>query len=146
FRIVEEVVGSWWALWLSALLFGAIHLLSPQATLISALAVVVEASFRLGPAYMLSRRLWLAVGIHTGWDFVQVGIFGAGVTVAGESTPGLLQGQLSGPTFLSGGALGVEASVVALVLALAVGAFLLVQARQRGHIIKPNWQVQKGRY
>jgi membrane protease YdiL (CAAX protease family) len=139
FRLVEEIIGSWWALLLSALLFGGLHLVDPHATAVGALAVGLEASILLCAAYLLTRRLWLVVGIHAGWDFMQGGIFGAGVNVAGEGTQGLLQGQLTGPTWLSGGALGVEASVIAVVLVLAVGVYLLLRASRQGRMMKAEW-------
>jgi len=143
FRLVEEMVGTGWALLLSALLFGGLHLFDAQATWVGALAVGLEASILLCAAYLLTRRLWLAIGIHAGWDFMQSGIFGAGVNVAGEGAKGLLQGQLTGPAWLSGGALGSEASAVAVVLVLVVGIYLLMRVKARGGMVKPAWQVQK---
>lgn len=141
FRLVEEMVGTGWALLLSALLFGGLHLFDAQATWVGALAVGLEASILLCAAYLLTRRLWLAIGIHAGWDFMQSGIFGAGVNVAGEGAKGLLQGQLTGPAWWSGGALGSEASAVAVVLVLVVGIYLLMRVKARGGMVKPAWQV-----
>ena len=36
----------------------------------------IEAGLLLGAAYVLTRRLWLAIGIHFGWNFMQAGVFG----------------------------------------------------------------------
>jgi len=49
----------------------------------------------------------------------------------------LLQGTLSGPEWLSGGAYGVEASVVALVVIAGASVGLLGVARRRGHLVRP---------
>jgi membrane protease YdiL (CAAX protease family) len=38
--------------------------------------VGVEGGVLLSAAYVLTRRLWLAIGIHFGWDFSQDAIFG----------------------------------------------------------------------
>jgi hypothetical protein len=46
---------------------------------------------------------------------------------------------------LSGGSAGVEGSVVALLLCLGVGAYLLVQANQRGNIMSPAWKRERRR-
>ena len=44
-----------------------------------------------------------------------------------------------GNELISGGAFGVEASVVALVLATAVGVWFVIQAAREGHIMRPWW-------
>jgi membrane protease YdiL (CAAX protease family) len=138
FRIIEEGLGTWLALLISALIFGFLHLGNPNATLAGAVAIIIEAGILLAAAYMLTRRLWLAIGIHFAWNFTQGGIFG--VAVSGNPTPGLLQGNLTGPVWLSGGAFGAEASVVAVVLCLAAGLYLIARAMQRNHIAQPSWR------
>jgi membrane protease YdiL (CAAX protease family) len=138
FRIVEESLGTWSALLISALLFGLLHLGNPNATLAGAVAIIIEAGILLAAAYMLTRRLWMAIGIHFAWNFVQGGIFG--VAVSGNPTPGLLQGALTGPAWLSGGAFGAEASVVAVVLCLGVGLYFIARAIQRGQVVQPPWR------
>jgi hypothetical protein len=60
--------------------------------------------------------------------------------VSGNEILGLLQGCLTGPTWLSGGAFGAEASVVAVVLCLAAGVFFVGKAIQRGQVVKPVWR------
>jgi membrane protease YdiL (CAAX protease family) len=138
FRIVEEGLGTWLALLISATLFGFLHLGNPNATLAGAVAIVVEAGILLAAAYMLTRRLWLAIGVHSAWNLTQGGIFG--VAVSGNPTPGLLQGNLTGPAWLSGGAFGAEASVVAVVFCLGVGLYFVAKAIRRNHVVQPPWR------
>lgn len=133
FRIIEDWLGSWWALALSAAFFGAAHLLNPHATGTAAVAIMIEAGIMLGAAYMLTRRLWLPIGIHAGWNFTQGGIFG--VSVSGTTLPGLLQSQLAGPDWLSGGQFGAEASIVAVALSGTVGVLLLVSSARTGSLV-----------
>ena len=52
------------ALVISAALFGVVHLGSPNATLYTAVAISLEAGLLLGAAYVLTRGLWLPIGIH----------------------------------------------------------------------------------
>ena len=110
-----------------------LHLASPHATVISTITVGIEGGFLLSAAYVLTRRLWLAIGLHFGWDFSQDAVFGVG-----SGAQGLVQGELSGPVFLSGGSAGIEGSVVALLFSLGVGAYLLVRVNQRGNFISPS--------
>jgi uncharacterized protein len=129
FRITEDSLGSHWALAVSSLFFGCAHLLNPHATWLAAIAIMIEAGVFLGAAYMLTRRLWLPIGIHAGWNFTQGGLFG--VPVSGLTSHGLLDASLSGPVWLSGGEFGAESSVVAIVVCGALGIALLLRAPRR---------------
>jgi membrane protease YdiL (CAAX protease family) len=122
-RILDEWLGSWPALLLSALLFGALHLFNHGATLIDGVAIAMEGGLLLGAAYLYTRRLWLCIGIHTAWNFTQGGIFS--VSVSGQDSHGLLNATLSGPDWLTGGAFGVEGSVVAMLVCAIAAAGLL---------------------
>ncbi|MFZ1903850.1 MAG: CPBP family intramembrane glutamic endopeptidase [Steroidobacteraceae bacterium] len=140
FRILEQSLGSWIALALSALIFGALHLLNHGATLLNAAAVMLEAGIMLAAAYMLTRRLWLCIGIHFAWNFTQGGIFSA--AVSGGAARGLLQAKLVGAQWLTGGAFGVEASAVAVVVCTSMGIVLVIAAMRRGNVIQPFWSVK----
>lgn len=138
FRLLEESLGTWIALAISAALFGLGHLLSPHASVFAALAIALEAGLMLAAAYVLTRRLWLAIGIHAAWNFTQSGIFG--VPTSGIRMNGIFIGEASGPTWLSGGAFGAETSVVAIVLCTALGLTLIRLAQRRGQFVAPFWR------
>lgn len=134
FRIIEERIGTWLALALTGLLFGAAHLFNPHATVWGALAIAVEAGGMLGAAYAATRNLWVPIGLHFAWNFAEGGVFGT--DVSGTNAPeGLLQGVLSGPTVLSGGEFGPEASLYALLAGVVVTAAFLWLARRRGNLV-----------
>jgi len=137
FRIVEQSLGTWLAMLISAVLFGFIHLISPHATLVGAISIIFEAGILLAAAYTATRRLWLPIGLHMAWNFMQGGIFG--VAVSGTPAKGLLQGTLSGPEWLSGGAFGAEASVVAIAICLIAALALIAWTVRRNQIVKPFW-------
>jgi uncharacterized protein len=129
FRIIEDRLGAWWALAISAVLFGLIHLTSAVASVQSVIAITLQAGILLGAAYMLTHRLWLPIGIHVAWDLANDGIFGVGSAgLSGESIRGLLQATLSGPVILSGGEAGVEASLVSVVVVLAISVYMIRKA------------------
>jgi uncharacterized protein len=69
YRISEEGLGTWAALAISALAFGGAHLLNPNATLWSALAIAIEAGILLALVYNLTRSLWAIIGLHAAWNF-----------------------------------------------------------------------------
>jgi membrane protease YdiL (CAAX protease family) len=143
FRIVEESLGSWLALALSAAIFGLLHGLNHGATIISTIAIALEAGVLLAAAYMYARRLWLVIGLHFAWNFTEGGIFGASVS-GGSGAHGLLRSELHGSDVLTGGSFGPEASVVAVLICLAAGGVFLVLARRSRHIVFPVWRQRPG--
>ncbi|AGG87787.1 MULTISPECIES: CPBP family intramembrane glutamic endopeptidase [Rhodanobacter] len=138
FRIVEEGLGSWWALLISALFFGAAHIANPGATLWSSAAIAIEAGLLFGMLYHVTRSLAACMGLHAAWNFAQGTVYG--IPVSGSDADGWLISTRSGPDWLSGGAFGAEASVVALVLCSLCTLGLLVVARRRGSIVPPVWR------
>jgi membrane protease YdiL (CAAX protease family) len=138
FRIVEGSFGSWIALAFSAVLFGALHAFNPGATLTSSIAIALEAGVLLAAVFMVTRRLWMVMGLHTGWNFTEGGIFGA--SVSGGNAHGMLASRFHGPDALTGGAFGPEASIVAVLICLGAGAAFLWLAWRRGRFVRPFWK------
>ena len=141
FRLVEEGLGTWLALGITVVLFGLMHLGNPNATLYGAAAIGIEAGMLLGAAYVLTRRLWLAIGVHFGWNFMQAGVFGP--NVSGMKVESLLESRLSGPDLLSGGALGVEGSVFAISVCLVTSLVVLHRAHRQDRFVRPFWRRQR---
>jgi membrane protease YdiL (CAAX protease family) len=137
FRLFEKWLGSWAALAITSAFFGAAHLFNPGATWLAAVAIALEAGIMLGAIYMITRRLWAAIGLHAAWNFAQGGIYG--IAVSGGATNGLLMpGSTKGvSTLITGGAFGAEASLPAMAVATAFGIALLVIAYRRGRFIAP---------
>lgn len=140
FRWIEEFAGSWAALLVTALLIGLAHRANPNATRFSSFAIAVEAGIFLGGAYMLTRSLWLPMGLHAAWNFAEGYIFD--VPVSGQPEQGLVTARLSGPVLLSGGSFGLEASVIAVIIAGAAGAWFVGLAVKRGELVQPSWARQ----
>jgi membrane protease YdiL (CAAX protease family) len=137
FRLVESWLGSWIALILSAALFGALHLGNPNASLLAGSAIALEAGVMLAALYMLTRRLWAAIGLHAAWNFSQGGVYG--IAVSGFKQDGLLIPRMSGSDLLTGGSFGAEASLPAVIVCTALGIALIVLAHRRGRIVQPFW-------
>jgi membrane protease YdiL (CAAX protease family) len=138
FRIVEEGLGTWWALLISALFFGIAHIFNPGATLWSSAAIAIEAGLLLGMIYHVTRSLWACVGLHAAWNIMQGTVYG--IPVSGGAAKGWLVSNRTGPDWLSGGVFGAEASVVALGVSLLVTVSLLIIALRRGSIVAPVWR------
>ncbi len=137
YRIVEEGLGTWAALLVSALFFGFAHGANPGATPWSSAAIAIEAGLLFGLLYHVTRSLYLCMGAHAAWNFSQGTVFG--IPVSGLHADGWLISSRSGPDWLSGGAFGAEASVVALIVCSLCTLGLLTVAVRRGSIVKPSW-------
>ncbi|MDR2930373.1 MAG: CPBP family intramembrane metalloprotease [Propionibacteriaceae bacterium] len=138
FRLVEEGLGSWGAVAVSALGFGAVHLTNPDATWWGAIAIAVEAGVLFAGVYVLTRNLWWCIGLHFAWNMAEGPLFGSIVSGTGANSS-WLQAQWSGPELLTGGRFGLEASVVPVIIGAALGVLLLVHAHRRGLIVAPAW-------
>jgi hypothetical protein len=125
FRILEERSGTATALLISAAVFGLLHALNPGATVVSTVAIALEAGILLGVAYALTRNLWFPIGLHLGWNFTEGGIFGVSVS-GGPAVKGVFSVALAGRSLLTGGKFGPEASIVAIAVCVAAAVVLLV--------------------
>ena len=137
FRWIEEFAGSWAALFVTSALFGLGHIGNDNASLFSSVAIAIEAGVMLGGAYMLTRSLWVPIGIHFGWNVTQGLVWD--VPVSGHAVDGLVDARLVGDPLISGGAFGLEASVIALVVAGAAGVWLVKRAADKGEVMRPWW-------
>jgi membrane protease YdiL (CAAX protease family) len=135
FRIVEEALGSWAGLVISAVLFGATHLLNPGATLWDTTAIMIEAGVLFGAVYAATRNLWWCIGLHFAWDVTEANIFG--IVNGGTAQPGIsiLTSHFTGPSILNGDdILGLDGSIVTIVICLIPAVIFLVIAHRRGRL------------
>lgn len=117
--IMQGLAGAWGmpaAVVVSSLAFGAVHLIDPNVSLVAVLNISVG-GLLFAVAYLVTRSLWLPAGIHIAWNLTEIQILG--FPGSGYVEPALLRTTVSGPEWLTGGAFGPEAGL------LALGAWLL---------------------
>lgn len=131
-QALERLGGSWVALAGTALFFGVVHLGNPGATVWSGLAIAIEAGVLLGAVFLWRRSLWTAIGAHFAWN-TSVALLG--IPVSGHSYPGLFSTTATGSPLLTGGAFGLEASIVPVVVSLLLSIPMLVLAHRRGNLV-----------
>jgi membrane protease YdiL (CAAX protease family) len=120
FQRLVEAAGAIVAVGLCSALFGAVHLGNPHPTWVSTLNTALV-GIPLAVAYLRTRLLWLPLGIHFAWNFVQG--FCLGLPVSGAHFPStLFRAEVSGNVLLTGGNYGPEASLLTTaVVVLATG-------------------------
>jgi hypothetical protein len=139
FRLAQEWFGTWAALVVSSLVFGFVHWDAEGATLQGLVSISLWAGLLLSATYLLTGRLWLGIGLHAAWNYTQGTVYSG--SVSGNAPPeGLVISKLQGSEWLTGGAFGVEASVVAAAVCGSVGVLMLWKAVRLGCIVPPPWQ------
>jgi membrane protease YdiL (CAAX protease family) len=120
-QTLESGLNTFWAVLISSSIFGLLHLGNPGASWISTLGILLAGLFLALP-YLLTRQLWLSIGLHIGWNFFEGVVFG--FPVSGLETFRLLRHTVSGPELWTGGGFGPEAGLLVLP-ALLLGAVLV---------------------
>ena len=127
FRLIDDRWNTGVALIVSALVFGFVHMMNSGASLWSSLAIAIEAGLLLGAAFKFSKTLWLPIGIHWAWNFVQGNVFGFRVS-GGDAGDHIISAIISGPDLVTGGVFGAEASVITVGIGLILTIVFLACA------------------
>jgi membrane protease YdiL (CAAX protease family) len=137
YRITEESLGTNFALAISAMLFGLAHLPNQYANAVSVLSAA-SGGILAGLLFSLTRRLWLPIFFHAGWNWAQASL---GVAVSGiEDLPGLVESRLEGPDLITGGPFGPENSAITILLVLVLCGVAYYLTWKRGHVVK--WAIK----
>jgi hypothetical protein len=118
----------------SSLMFTALHgqaLVGSDMAAVGALNIFL-ASVLMSLAYLVTRTLWLPIGIHAGWNVMQGPVLGINVS-GNDFSSGWQPVTLSGPEVMTGGSFGLEASVLGLIgPTLGIAMMWLFSRRRAG--------------
>jgi membrane protease YdiL (CAAX protease family) len=121
FQRLEEGIGATGAIAVFSVLFGAVHLSNPGASLWGVINTILI-GIVLAIAYLRSRALWLPWGIHFGWNAALGFLFGLPVSGLRMFNV-VVRTSTTGPAWMTGGSYGIEASAtgtIAVVIGLVV--------------------------
>lgn len=86
----------------------------------------------LGVTVLLTNRIWAATAIHAAWNFFQGNVFGVNVSgAATDQASTLLMSTATGNPLVTGGAMGIEGSLVSTVVLIAALVAVVLWARNR---------------
>lgn len=116
----------------SVLLFTLMHALNPGVFEHGGLPLLNTALFGIFLALCreTSGGLWLPIGVHWAWYFVQGCVFG--FPVSGTQVPSLVSPEIKGTTWLTGGQFGAEGSLLTTCIIAAAVILMLLRARSLG--------------
>lgn len=77
------------------------------------------------------------MALHAAWNFTQGPLLG--IPVSGIAVRGLVNSSRDGNVLLSGGAFGAEASILTVIICVAVAVVFSQQAIKRKRIVAPFW-------
>jgi len=120
FRLIADKWNIAVGLTTSSLLFGLAHLGNPGATLWAALAIALASGWLFGMAYTYHQMIWVPVGMHWAWNYLEGGVFGCAVSGTPLDYRPLITPRISGADILSGGAFGPEASIICVALGIGI--------------------------
>lgn len=120
FRLITDKWNIAVGLTTSSLLFGLAHLGNPGATLWAALAIALASGWLFGMAYAYHQTIWVPVGMHWAWNYLEGGVFGCSVSGTPLDYRPLITPKISGTDLLSGGAFGPEASIICVAIGIGI--------------------------
>ena len=120
----------WLAIAVNALLFGALHLANPGVTVLSVTEVVV---IGLALSFVTWKwgSLWMAIGVHTAWNFTQSLLFGlpnSGIVSEGS----FLHLEAARGSFFYDPGFGIEGALPSVVVSVMLGLAALFYRRRGG--------------
>lgn len=131
-RNMVEINRPVWGVLLSSLLFSLMHSLNPHVwgSPVPALSLFLSGVL-LALAYLVSGNLWFPSAMHFAWNFFQGAVLG--IPVSGMAMPGWLRLEPAGPSrdLLTGGAFGLEGSLLLVCLEVAGIVFFLALLYRR---------------
>jgi membrane protease YdiL (CAAX protease family) len=135
--ILQRLAQAWGlpaAIVVSSLVFALVHVLNPNVQPLAMVSLFV-AGLLLACAYLVSRSLWLPIGLHIGWNLAEIHLLG--FPGSGRTEPALIRSVVSGPELMTGGAFGPEGGLIGLtatalgILILFVGYQIAVRSRNQ---------------
>ena len=131
-------IGFWPAAILLSVLFAAVHYFFKRGE--NVWDVITLLSLGLWACYSVLRTgtLWLVVGYHVAFDYIQLFVIG---TKNGSAEPEghLLRASFQGPAWVTGGALGTEASLLMYPLIALMFLYVRWRFRQAPRAAGGNW-------
>lgn len=115
---------AWFAIALTSLFFASGHLGNPNSNYISTVNTVL-AGIWFSLAFLKTRSLWLAFGLHLIWNWMQGAVLGIPVSGITElTTAPLFQMTDSGKAVLTGGNYGIEGGIACTIAIILSGILI----------------------
>ena len=124
-RIFARVWGARTGIILSSIIFGLAHF--AHGSWLGIFGIIINAGITMGLLYVTTGRLWMSIGMHLGYDFIETSVLGIG------SHHGFLVNtpRAGVAAWLTGGTFGPDAAVPGMILGLLINVVLWRYAFRR---------------
>jgi hypothetical protein len=127
-RRIQATLGNLWGVLIASAIFAAVHVLNPAGSAGLFVTLLPAMVFQFGLVYLLTRELSVCIAAHFIWNFSTLGLLAS--TLSGVPSPFHPVLTIVGPSLLTGGAFGIEGSLLLPISsALVLGCFLLLRGR-----------------
>lgn len=109
------------------------HIFNPNSNLFSIFLYLIW-GFTLAMMFIYTKRIWLPYFFHIGWNFAQP-FYGSNLTGL-DDMGSIIQSKFNGPELLTGGAVGIEGSIITASFLFFIGITLYYFAKKEGKIVK----------
>jgi len=138
-QMVRRNLGTHVSVMVSAAVLMLLHYTLFHADTILLLTNLFVAGVFLGLAFLWRRSLWLPIGIHFGWNYIQGPILGLPVTGIDLWDSDLV--AIQGSDFVTGGKFGIEGGIIAT-LVLFASVAILYEVVRRKRLTQPDWETR----
>ncbi len=117
---------------ISSVIFAILHLSNDNITILAFFDLII-AGILLGAFYLYTRNLWMVIGLHFGWNFIQTHL---GFNVSGLDSYSVVEIRIMQSNTLNGGNFGFEGSYLSTIAQLVTLCilFYLYNKKQRKKI------------
>lgn len=122
FRLITDKWNVVAGLVVSSIIFGFVHLFNPNTTALSCLRIAITGGWLCGIAYAYHRTLWVPIGIHWAWNYMQSNIFEHSVPGSALNSPPILLLVSKGVKFPAGIEFDTEVSIISTAIGVAISA------------------------
>ena len=131
-QILYERHGIGWAIFIPSLLFSAMHFLNPNISYIAALNIALV-GLVFGIMTYKTGNLWMAIGYHITWNYVQGNIFNSEVSGAYYGR-GLISSVRVEDNLWNGGTFGIEGGFICTFILLITFLYFGFFYKKKNHI------------
>ena len=122
FRFITDKWNVVAGLVVSSIIFGFVHLFNPNTTALSCLRIAITGGWLCGIAYAYHRTLWVPIGIHWVWNYMQSNIFEHSVPGSALNSPPILTLASKGVKFPAGIEFDTEVSIISTAIGVSISA------------------------
>lgn len=113
----------WLAVGLEVFLFGIAHMFNPSATLLTMFSNGMG-GLMYSLAFLVTGRIWMPVALHLLWNFSQA-LYGFNISGRSDFSDMFIMIEPVGNSLISGGAFGLEASLLGIIARFLIIAALI---------------------